>query len=872
MPESSRDHEPKLMDLSKARPPSEGIDPAKFGARPKNDSPRSMHAYDTSKYMQELRAEDLWPDESEEFRKRSGLFPMLVTVSSKPKILLTSVVWSFYNYEQTFAVPIYLVQIQAVALVGIPTNEELTLRIRSHLSSDSISWTSPISPSYTIPYIITGNRAQKESSAGNISDFEIRFLRDRPFQPSEKIAFELLLPQLYYQLSHNLGSATFLKLHVSSEQSSSSVISDPGKLCQRCFYSLRIDTFECYDSDSDNPEIDFNPPIEDVERTITKSFCATVCKNTLFATPNTFDQEHINGLLNDLKSNDFVSRTIKQSDNENHIDVYIYSQLDLKRNLSDREIIQTLKDSKQFIQINLPFQQSDFYLKPPKPPLITSAAENTPHTYQVWVKENEKFKLDFANPSNTNICVSLKFFSLGNNDDNRLQKATPCRSIELSPNHSFRQENTDIQSSLETWSQGSTTEGESDPNAEFWATTISEITASEFGLEISPGYYGGDAIEIAISERLTWAAPTRFLFVNWRKVLVRLIFPNNTPVPDYDLWRNHLQLFFEPAFIKINVSPIILNPQAPLPLFLSGKAFSFQYSDQADKYGSIFLSSTKIESISLSNSCNLLAFDYILDETQSKSKKFNIQNTKARTFHISKLFTELHQDEFCFPSNSTPFGNSKHQNNEFRATFKDRNNQTRRISETDIKLLFNQDGCFIEFSNLPDDSITIDGYITFYKCLFGAFIGNYIAISPSNNPQSFAVCIAHELGHAMGLANFPDPSSNWKSDIPPGIQPSRHVSDPSGGTAYSSFPNSTQELEASLHAKGFRKNSHIGNHCAYGIPAEDLKDRNFNNKVGSCIMFGALSEIPPVSFCPECIRILKIHNLKDFGSCRKKWV
>lgn len=59
----SRANEPELMRQSKARPPSGDLDFSKFAPKKAGAAPAKTAHYDTSKYLEQLREEDPWPDE-----------------------------------------------------------------------------------------------------------------------------------------------------------------------------------------------------------------------------------------------------------------------------------------------------------------------------------------------------------------------------------------------------------------------------------------------------------------------------------------------------------------------------------------------------------------------------------------------------------------------------------------------------------------------------------------------------------------------------------------------------------------------------------------------------------------------------------------
>lgn len=74
----SRSSEPELMRLSKARPPSGDLDYSKFAPKKAGAAPAKTAHYDTSKYMEQLREEDPWPDE-DAFQNSSEIKVTLVT-------------------------------------------------------------------------------------------------------------------------------------------------------------------------------------------------------------------------------------------------------------------------------------------------------------------------------------------------------------------------------------------------------------------------------------------------------------------------------------------------------------------------------------------------------------------------------------------------------------------------------------------------------------------------------------------------------------------------------------------------------------------------------------------------------------------------
>ncbi|HNY31307.1 MAG TPA: peptidoglycan-binding domain-containing protein [Fibrobacteria bacterium] len=61
--EPSRATDPELMRLSKARPPSGDLDFTRFAPKKSGAAPSKSSVYDTSRYMEQLREEDPWPDE-----------------------------------------------------------------------------------------------------------------------------------------------------------------------------------------------------------------------------------------------------------------------------------------------------------------------------------------------------------------------------------------------------------------------------------------------------------------------------------------------------------------------------------------------------------------------------------------------------------------------------------------------------------------------------------------------------------------------------------------------------------------------------------------------------------------------------------------
>ncbi|MBK8800531.1 MAG: hypothetical protein IPN71_00455 [Fibrobacteres bacterium] len=74
----SRPSEPELMRLSKARPPSGDLDYSKFAPKKAGAAPAKTAHYDTSKYMEQLREEDPWPDK-DAFQNESEIKVTLVT-------------------------------------------------------------------------------------------------------------------------------------------------------------------------------------------------------------------------------------------------------------------------------------------------------------------------------------------------------------------------------------------------------------------------------------------------------------------------------------------------------------------------------------------------------------------------------------------------------------------------------------------------------------------------------------------------------------------------------------------------------------------------------------------------------------------------
>lgn len=74
----SRPNDPELMRISKARPPSGDLDLSKFAPRKAGAAPKKGAHYDTSKYMEQLREEDPWPDE-DAFQNSAEIKATLVT-------------------------------------------------------------------------------------------------------------------------------------------------------------------------------------------------------------------------------------------------------------------------------------------------------------------------------------------------------------------------------------------------------------------------------------------------------------------------------------------------------------------------------------------------------------------------------------------------------------------------------------------------------------------------------------------------------------------------------------------------------------------------------------------------------------------------
>ncbi|QQS06605.1 MAG: peptidoglycan-binding protein [Fibrobacterota bacterium] len=74
----SRPTDPELMRISKARPPSGDLDLSKFAPRKAGAAPKKGAHYDTSKYMEQLREEDPWPDE-DAFQNSAEIKVTLVT-------------------------------------------------------------------------------------------------------------------------------------------------------------------------------------------------------------------------------------------------------------------------------------------------------------------------------------------------------------------------------------------------------------------------------------------------------------------------------------------------------------------------------------------------------------------------------------------------------------------------------------------------------------------------------------------------------------------------------------------------------------------------------------------------------------------------
>ncbi len=137
--------------------------------------------------------------------------------------------------------------------------------------------------------------------------------------------------------------------------------------------------------------------------------------------------------------------------------------------------------------------------------------------------------------------------------------------------------------------------------------------------------------------------------------------------------------------------------------------------------------------------------------------------------------------------------------------------------------------------------------------------GEQLMVLKTGAEGANASTFCHELGHAMGMTIF-----SGMSKKSPGMDEPNHVD--GGGVYYRNKKNGPFN-------NGYR-NIHSGSHCAYGVPNADLPAENFNNKRGSCIMFGSGSTADNrTSFCPECTKNIRARRLEDVrGSWKNRSV
>ncbi|MBK9578191.1 MAG: peptidoglycan-binding protein [Fibrobacteres bacterium] len=122
----SRANDPELMRLSKARPPSGDLDFSKFAKRQSGTAPKKSAVYDTSKYMEQLREEDPWPDE-DAFQDRHVI-----------KVTLTSCDITTVAADLKFDRPVH-VRCQ-VQILNAPDDLSVRLRLQ-HATSAAGPWT-----------------------------------------------------------------------------------------------------------------------------------------------------------------------------------------------------------------------------------------------------------------------------------------------------------------------------------------------------------------------------------------------------------------------------------------------------------------------------------------------------------------------------------------------------------------------------------------------------------------------------------------------------------------------------------------------------------------------------------------------------------
>jgi hypothetical protein len=130
-------------------------------------------------------------------------------------------------------------------------------------------------------------------------------------------------------------------------------------------------------------------------------------------------------------------------------------------------------------------------------------------------------------------------------------------------------------------------------------------------------------------------------------------------------------------------------------------------------------------------------------------------------------------------------------------------------------------------------------------------------------PETMAATICHELGHSMGMTIMPS-----KNPVPPGLSSPLHVDQTdSSGVAGLYYRNKLTSTEF-YGIDGIRGPSHIGGHCAWGIPTR-ATSTDLGGKDGKCIMYGEGGDKEPPSrsaYCTQCRTILKARNLDDIVS------